>query len=110
MLYDFSRFLYHAGKTLSFTGGIFLALASLLLCLSLLFTYLEGIGFYEGLYFTTITALTVGYGDITPKTVGGRTLSLAIGIVGVIFAGLVVAVANRALAEAMQDKRADSDN
>lgn len=107
MIRDFSRFLYHAGLALTFSRGIFLTLAILLLCSSALLTFLEDIGFDESLYFTTVTALTIGYGDITPKTFGGRAMSIAIGIIGVIFVGLIVAVSNRALAEAMQDKRLD---
>jgi hypothetical protein len=42
------------------------------------------------LYFTFITGLTIGYGDVVPRTVAGRPLSI-------LLTGLVVAVGVKAL-------------
>ena len=60
---------------------------------------LEGIRLSDGLYFAFITALSVGYGDITPKTTLGKIVSVGIGLVGVFFVGITVAIATRALAD-----------
>jgi hypothetical protein len=49
------------------------------------------------LYFTFITGLTIGYGDVVPRTVAGRPLSILIGIGGILLTGLVVAVGVKAL-------------
>ncbi len=57
----------------------------------------EGIDVGSSIYFALITALTIGYGDITPTTVIGKILSVLIGVVGVMVLGLVVAVITRAL-------------
>ena len=80
----------------------------LLLCLiglgALVISRAEGIDFTNSLYFAGITALTIGYGDITPTTALGRVTSLAIGIVGVIFVGLMVAVSTRAVARCVPHK------
>lgn len=37
-----------------------------------LFSLYEGKPFFDSLYWTCVTSLTVGYGDISPVTVGGR--------------------------------------
>ena len=59
----------------------------------------EGIKLGDALYFAFITGLSIGYGDIAPKTDLGRVVSVAIGLIGVLFVGLTVAVATRALRE-----------
>jgi voltage-gated potassium channel len=45
------------------------------------------------LYWTLITATTVGYGDIRPKSHSARMLSVLIAILGVIFTGILVSIA-----------------
>jgi voltage-gated potassium channel len=47
--------------------------------------------------------LTIGYGDIVPTTTAGRVLSVLAGVIGVIFVGLIVAIATRSLALAAQE-------
>jgi voltage-gated potassium channel len=63
------------------------------------FSKIEGIKLGEAIYFAFITALTIGYGDITPETTMGRILSVAIGFVGMLFVGITVAIATRALGD-----------
>jgi voltage-gated potassium channel len=48
-------------------------------------------------YFAFITALSIGYGDIHPETSLGKIVSVGIGLIGMLFVGCTVAVANRAL-------------
>jgi voltage-gated potassium channel len=60
------------------------------------FSLCERIRITEGIYFALITATTVGYGDITPKTGIGQCISVLLALVGTVFFGLVVAVATRA--------------
>jgi voltage-gated potassium channel len=57
----------------------------------------EKMGLGKAIYFACVTGLTIGYGDITPKTVWGRVLSIVIGLIGLLFTGITVAIANRAL-------------
>lgn len=58
---------------------------------------IEGWRIDESLYFTFVTGLTIGYGDLTPKHLTARLLSLIIGFAGIVFTGLVAAVAVHAL-------------
>lgn len=51
----------------------------------------------EALYFTFVTGLTIGYGDITPKHLSARLLALVIGFSGIVLTGLVAAVSVQAL-------------
>ena len=59
----------------------------------------EGIKLGDAIYFAFITGLSIGYGDIAPKTGLGRVVSVAIGFIGMLFVGMTVAVATRALRE-----------
>lgn len=60
------------------------------------FARCEGIPTLQGIYFSLITATTVGYGDITPKTGVGQCISVFLAFIGTIFFGLMVAVATQA--------------
>jgi voltage-gated potassium channel len=57
----------------------------------------------DSLYFAFVTAFTIGYGDIAPVTAGGRIVSLLVGLLGLVFTGLVVAIATRSLALTFAD-------
>ena len=56
--------------------------------------------FGETLYFCTITALTIGYGDAVSTTVLGRIDSILIGVQGVLVTSMVTAAFVRAVQEA----------
>ena len=68
-------------------------------------SFVEERSLEESLYFSFITALSIGYGDIVPQTTVGRIISVFIGLVGMIFIGLTVAVATRALADTVAHLR-----
>ena len=51
----------------------------------------------EALYFTFVTGLTIGYGDLTPKNLSSRVLAVLIGFAGIVLTGLVAAVSVQAL-------------
>ncbi|MEM5388515.1 potassium channel family protein [Paraburkholderia phymatum] len=54
----------------------------------------------ETVYFCAITALTVGYGDVVPTSTFGRIDAALLGLIGVVFTGLIVAAAVRGVQEA----------
>jgi voltage-gated potassium channel len=54
----------------------------------------------ETLYFCAITALTIGYGDVVPTSTLGRIDAVLLGLIGMVFTGLVLAAAVRGVQEA----------
>lgn len=75
------------------------ALILILLLGGVLIWRYEDISFGDAIYFTFITGLSVGYGDITPETAMGKIVSIGVGMVGVLIVGLSVAIGARALTE-----------
>ena len=61
---------------------------------------IEGWGIGESLYFTFVTGLTIGYGDLAPTHFMGRLLAVTIALAGVVLIGLVAAVSVQALESA----------
>jgi voltage-gated potassium channel len=101
---EFVSFLRHFVYFIHFVRGVLIALLIMVIIGCVLLMETEGFSFGTAVYVTAITALTVGYGDITPKTATGQVVSVAIGFIGVLFNGLIVAIATRALAHAAEDK------
>jgi len=57
----------------------------------------EDWSFGKSIYFSFITGLTIGYGDLVPFHFLTRLLSILIGFVGILTTGLVAAISVRAL-------------
>ena len=76
-------------------SGVLLAMAGL----GLLIGYVEGWRIDDALYFTFVTSLTIGYGDLTPHHAVSRLLAIAIGFAGIVLTGLVAALIVQALRE-----------
>jgi hypothetical protein len=69
----------------------------------LLIGHIEGWRIIDALYFTFVTGLTIGYGDLTPRHVVSRLLAVVIGLAGIVLTGLVAAVSVEALRAAARD-------
>ena len=65
--------------------------------------HLEKMPFGESLYFSFITGLTLGYGDIVVKTPFARLIAVLLGLIGIIFTGVMVAGAIRAVERSLDD-------
>lgn len=100
-----------SGLTLTFLKelglGIWLTLP-LLLSLALAITVLgqvagraEGWRKFDSFYWAFITATTIGYGDLRPTRVASRLLAILIGLLGLTFTGIVIAIAVHAGAVAL---------
>jgi hypothetical protein len=59
----------------------------------------------EAFYFTFVTGLTIGYGDLTPRHVVSRLLAVMIGFAGIVLTGLVAAVTVEALRATARDTK-----
>lgn len=101
MIRDVAYLLRHMIEILRLVRGVVAALLAALAVGALVLMVSEGLSLGEALYLTAVTALTVGYGDLAPTTAIGRLVCVIIGLVGVVMVGIIVAVANRTLAQAV---------
>lgn len=82
-----------------------LIIIMIVLLSSLAITYFEpGINFISGIWWSIVTLTTVGYGDISPSTTGGRVVAIiimffGIGILGTLSANLATMMINNRLRE-----------
>lgn len=95
-------FFQHFNRVVWYLRSLWLAQLLLLLIGALAISGLEKIPFGDAVYFAFITGLTIGYGDLVPHTALGRIISVAMGFVGIIFTGLVVACATQAVRKAWE--------
>ena len=72
---------------------ILISLSSLIIGLGQVVGKIERWDRLDSLYWSLITATTVGYGDIRPKQHLSRVIAIAIAIMGVIFTGILVSIA-----------------
>ena len=76
---------------------VFVFLLLVITSLGVAVSFVEGWTIGEGIYFAFVTALTIGYGDFVAKRTLGRILAIFIGLSGVVFTGVIVAVAVQSL-------------
>ncbi len=85
--------------TFYFINGLVLAwpllfsMALGIILFGLLVGYRESWGHFDSIYWSFITATTVGYGDIRPLKRLSKTLAIFIALQGMIFTGIMVALA-----------------
>jgi hypothetical protein len=90
----FFKALYHQLRVVwPILSGILLVMVG---C-GLLIGQIEGWRVIDTLYFTFVTGLTIGYGDLAPRHVSSRVLAIVIGFTGIVLTGLVAAVSVQAL-------------
>jgi voltage-gated potassium channel len=96
---SFTHYFFHA---LSKIQGIVYGLFAWLVVDAAAITYFEKMPFADALYFTFVTGLTIGYGDIAPVTLAGRVVAILTGLLGILITGIIVAVAVYALRKTME--------
>lgn len=74
-------------------------LLALILVLGIVVGLCEGWSILDSIYFSFVTGLTIGYGDLAPKTVTGRSLAILIGVSGIMLTGVIAAVAVKAITD-----------
>ncbi len=78
-----------------------LALAQLVLGMAI--GYFEKWTIGDAAYFTFVTGLTIGYGDLAPLRFIARLLAVLIGFIGIMMSGLIAAIGVRALQAATEE-------
>jgi len=97
------RFFVALGRAFHVTWPVLSAILALQLALGLLTGFVEGWSLGDTVYFTFITGLTIGYGDLVPRQALTRALAIGIGFAGLFLTGLIAAIAVYAMHSALAD-------
>src|SRR5215470_14188761 len=103
------RFLVAFGHAARVTWPVLSAILGIQLVLGLLIGFVEGWSFGDTVYFTFITGLTIGYGDVVPRQTLTRVLAIGIGFSGLFVTGLIAAIAVHAMRSALTDDGSSGD-
>ncbi len=88
---DFSKAFFFI---LRYSMPIWAGIAILITLIGLLIAELEGnLSIGSALYFAWVTGTTVGYGDLVPTSGITRFLAIVIAVLGIVFTGIIVAIA-----------------
>jgi hypothetical protein len=87
------RFFVAAGHAIRLTWPVLSIILAFQIALGLLIGFLEGWPVGDAIYFTFITGLTIGYGDIVPRLALARALAVVIGISGLFLTGVIAGIA-----------------
>jgi voltage-gated potassium channel len=94
-------FLRQFWQGLAYISPILVFLLLLILAGAWLYHRVERRPWGEAVYMAFITAITIGYGDMTPQRPLTRLTAILLGLVGVIFTGIIVSLAVFATSEAL---------
>ena len=97
-------FMRELWRGLGIVWPVLSALLVFMAALGLIVSRLEGWPLSDGLYFSFVTGLTVGYGDLVPKLTLAPVLAILIGLAGIVLTGFVVAIAVEALRAALESR------
>ncbi len=103
------RFLVALGHAIHVTWPVLSVLLAIQLALGLLIGFVEGWSLGDAVYFTFITGLTIGYGDLVPKQALSRALAIGIGFLGLFVTGVIAAIAVHAMLSALTDSGSDGE-
>ncbi len=95
-------FLKHLGIGLWLSFPVLLTLAAIIVVLGQMVGTREGWTRFDSLYWSFITATTVGYGDIRPVKRGSRLIAIFIALSGLLLTGILIAVAVHAVNLALE--------
>ena len=98
------RFLVAVGHAIYVTWPVRSVILAIQVALGLLIGFVEGWSVGDAVYFTFITSLTIGYGDIVPRQALGRALAVGIGICGLFLTGVIAGIAVYAMRRALGER------
>src|SRR3984893_15322512 len=97
------RFIAAVGHGIHLTWPVLSTILAFQIALGLLIGFVEGWSVGDAVYFTFVTGLTIGYGDIVPRQALARVLSIRIGVSGLFLTGLIAGIAVYAMRTALTD-------
>jgi hypothetical protein len=101
------RFFLALGRAIHLTWPVLSTILAVQVALGLLIGFVEGWSVGDAMYFTFITGLTIGYGDIVPRQALARALAIGIGVSGLFLTGLIAGIAVYAMRRALSDRDTD---
>jgi hypothetical protein len=100
------RFFVSVGRAIHVTWPVLSLILAVQVVLGLLVGLVEGWRVGDAVYFTFITGLTIGYGDLVPRQALARVLAIGIGICGLFLTGLIAGITVYAMRTALGDRDA----
>ena len=88
---------------LFYAAPILIFLFSLIIIIGLIVSKIEGWSIFDGIYHAFINATTLGYGDFRPTKPLTKALAIALAMTGLVFTGMVVAIALHAATYAFSE-------
>jgi hypothetical protein len=104
MMKTLIRFFSHFYKIFHHVRAVLLAFLLILVLDAVMMAFVENLPLWKAMYFVFITGLTIGSSGIFPLTVFGHFMHVFTGFMGILFMGLVVGVASRALTLTYKDE------
>lgn len=99
----------HFSKFLKINGLIYLIIICIIVLVtaSIMYSIAEGESLGESFWWALVTASTVGYGDVAPKTIVGRIAAASLMIVGIGFIGTLTSTITNYFT---QNSKSEEDN
>ncbi|HWX34064.1 MAG TPA: potassium channel family protein [Steroidobacteraceae bacterium] len=91
------------GHAIHVTWPVLSTILAIQVALGLLIGFLEGWSVGDAVYFTFVTGLTIGYGDLVPRHALARVLAIGIGVSGLFLTGLIAGIAVYAMRAALSE-------
>jgi hypothetical protein len=98
------RFFVALGHAMHLAWPVLSIILAIQIALGVLIGFVEGWSVGDAVYFTFVTGLTIGYGDIVPRQALARVLAIGIGVSGLFLTGLIAGIAVYALRTALSDR------
>jgi hypothetical protein len=98
------RFFGALSHAIHITWPVLSVILAIQIVLGLLIGFVEGWSVGDAIYFSFVTGLTIGYGDIVPRQALARALAIVIGVSGFFVTGLIAAIAVYAMRTALDDR------
>ncbi|KAF9082487.1 hypothetical protein BGX23_012406 [Mortierella sp. AD031] len=86
-------------RRLRFSAAVFL---TFWLLGAVIFTFVESWGFGASMYFVFIAFSTIGYGDLVPRTIAGRSIFMAYCLIGVVTLTWLASLISEVLSKSMR--------
>jgi Ion channel len=101
------RFFAAVGHALHLTWPVLSIIFVVQIFFGLIIGFLEAWPVGDAVYFTLITGLTIGYGDIVPRQAFARALAVAIGVSGLFLTGVIAGIAVYPMRKALDERDTD---